>query len=129
MVRIYVFLDALAWAIVNQQEEIKLKVGNFQVVRDFVGVRDVVREAKGGSIFNVCNGQGMALVDAVDYLSSASGIQHHAQSDQTLVRPLEKSVVVGSPNAITAELGWRPSFTFKQSVDVLLSYWVQRGGR
>ena len=128
------FARRFGLAIVNQQEEITLNVGDLQVVRDFVDARDVVRaydlivrEARVGSIFNICSGQGIALVDAVDYLSNASGVHYHAQSDQTLIRPLDKPVVVGSHNAITAELGWRPSFTFKESVDVLLSYWVQRG--
>ena len=128
------FARRFGLGIANQQEEITLNVGDLQVVRDFVDARDVVRaydlivrQARVGAIFYICSGQGIARVVAVGYLSNASGVQNHAQSDQTLIRPLDKPEIVGSHNAITAELGWRPSFTFKESVDVLLSYWVQRG--
>ena len=122
--------------VARQRSEITLNVGNLQVVRDFVDVRDVVRaydlivrEARVGSIFNVCSGRGIALVDAVDYLSNASGLRYHAQLDQTLFRPLEQSMVIGSHEAITAELGWNPSFTFEESLDTLLSYWILSEGK
>jgi len=94
-------------------------------------VRDVVSAyaavfygAPVGSVFNVCSGRGMRLAEAIQQLSNISGVAVHTELDQSLVRPVENTVVVGSHQAITSALGWRPVISFEQSLKDLLEYWI-----
>ena len=126
------FARTFAEAISKDKKVVKLVAGNLDVVRDFVDVRDVVNAyeailhgAKSGDVFNVCTGQGTRLIDAIDHLSTVSGLKTDIKIDQSLMRPIESTAVIGSHEHVTTTLGWRPLISLQQSLQDLLAYWVK----
>ena len=70
-----------------------VKVGNLDVVRDFLDVRDVVRAyrmiadgAEEAGVFNVCSGKGLVLRDALDVLIRMCGVAVTVEEDPMLMR-------------------------------------------
>jgi GDP-4-dehydro-6-deoxy-D-mannose reductase len=126
------FAQSFAQALINGEKTVNLTVGDLDVVRDFLHVRDVVRAyeailhgASKGDVFNVCSGRGVRLFKTLDVLSRLSGLNYDTEIDKSLVRPMENRSVIGSHDAITVALGWTPSLNFEESMSDLLTYWIE----
>ncbi len=107
-----------------------LSTGDLRIVRDFLDVRDVVRayyllltQGKTGRIYNVCSGEGHALLHVVDELASLAGVEISTELNPAFVRPSDNRVIIGSYKRIYDDLGWRPDIPFQQSLKDLLNYW------
>ena len=107
-----------------------LRVGNLDISRDFVDVRDVVAAyyslfEKGcpGEIYNVCSGQAITLRRILDEMGTILGISVKAVPDPQLFRPNEILRIVGSREKIRKETGWEPKIPFSKSITDLLSFW------
>ena len=126
------FARSFVRALINGEKTVNLTVGDLDVVRDFLHVRDVVRAyeailhgASKGDVFNVCSGRGVRLFKALDVLSRLSGLNYDTEIDKSLLRPMENRSVIGSHDAITVALGWTPSLNFEESMSDLLTYWIE----
>ncbi len=126
------FAKAFARAVVTQQKSLLLPTGDLNVVRDFLDVRDAVRgyeailtRSASGSVYNVCSGLGIKLRKAIDKLSQVTGIGVETRTDESLVRPVEASIVIGSREALTNAFDWQPEISFDQSIADILQYWIQ----
>lgn len=115
------------------QRQGALSTGDLTIIRDFLDARDVVRayyllltQGKKGRVYNVCSGQGRVLKDVVDALASMAGIVLTTETNPALVRPSDNRAIIGSNQRIYDDLGWRPSFSFQQSLEDLLNDWTSR---
>jgi GDP-4-dehydro-6-deoxy-D-mannose reductase len=107
-----------------------VKVGNLDVVRDFLDVRDVVRayrmiaeEVDEVGVYNVCSGRGLALRDALDFFVRSSLTSVTIEEDPALVRPADIPVLVGDNAKLLRASGWEPEHSTEAMLEALLEYW------
>jgi GDP-4-dehydro-6-deoxy-D-mannose reductase len=111
-----------------------LRVGNLESIRDFSDVRDVVdayrlmlEQGQRGEVYNVCSKHGRRISEVLDHLLAVSGATPSVVVDPDLFRPAapDQLASVGDP-ARLRELGWRPRYTFDQTVADVLDDWRER---
>jgi GDP-4-dehydro-6-deoxy-D-mannose reductase len=109
-----------------------LRVGNFDIVRDFLDVRDVVKayylllqKGKRGEIYNVCAGRGIALKELINCIADYLRIKVELKVDQSLIRPNDNPVIIGNNKKIRDELGWHPEIPLKKSIADICDHWEQ----
>lgn len=107
-----------------------VNVGNLEVVRDFLDVRDVVRayrliaeEASEPGVYNVCSGEGLGLRDALDVLIRACGVPARIVEDPRLVRPADIPVLVGDNTRLRLSCGWKREHSTEAMLGELFEYW------
>jgi GDP-4-dehydro-6-deoxy-D-mannose reductase len=102
---------------------IRLQVGNLDVERDFVDVRDVVRaqvmlleSSAPGQCFNICSGSPVRLSDALDVLIAESGQSVIVEVDPELLRPTDVPRMAGDNRKICATVPWSATIPLSQSL-------------
>lgn len=106
--------------------EREVPVGNLDIQRDFLDVRDVVRAylllAAGADagIYNVASGTGRNLADCFATLATMIGADAVALPDPSLIRPADIPVLIGDPSRLRAATGWQPIITFEQTLQDLI---------
>lgn len=110
-----------------------MRVGNLDIVRDFLDVRDVVdaywrilTRGKPGEVYNVCSGKGMKLRDIITTTASLLGIEPTVEVDPSLVRPADNAVIIGDSGKLRKELGWMPEISFEQTLGDMIRYFEGR---
>ena len=116
---------------ISKGEQEELKVGNIDVVRDFLDVRDVVdayykilKLSKTREVYNVCSGQGVKLKDIIDIISEILDIKPKIIIDKDRIRPNEIMSVVGDNTKLKTELGWNKKYSLKTSLDNMIKEYV-----
>ncbi len=104
-----------------------IPVGNLDVVRDFVDVRDVVAAylalldlPGAGGCYNVATGQGQRLRDAFQALAQLLDVDAVPTVDAALVRPADIPMLVGDPSRLRAATGWSPTIPFARTLKDLV---------
>lgn len=104
-----------------------LRVGNLDVFRDFLDVRDVVRAyvllmkaGRTGEIYNVCSGESRSLLQLVQRLIDQSETGARLEVDPERFRPVDIPVLFGDPDKLRA-LGWRPEVDLDRTLAALLA--------
>jgi GDP-4-dehydro-6-deoxy-D-mannose reductase len=110
-----------------------IRVGNLDVVRDFLDVRDVVRayrilieKGKRGSIYNVCSGTGVSLRDALEEMLRTAGPEIEVRTDTDLLRPVDVPVMIGDGSKLRRDTGWAAAVPFDRTLTDLITYWEDR---
>ena len=110
-----------------------LEVGNIDVTRDFLDVRDVVRayfllldHGKRGVVYNVCSGKEQSLRTMIELLSQRLGLNVEIRIDPTRVRAHEQLRVAGSPDRLVADTGWAPRENLQNTLDRIIGYWEMK---
>ncbi len=110
-----------------------LAVGNLEVVRDFIDVRDGVEgfiacleRGISGEVYNICSGQGVSVQDLLGEFIAQARSSVEVVVDPSRVRPHDEPYKVGDPSRIR-ELGWHPQYSLEQSVSAILEYWRSQG--
>ena len=113
----------------------ELRVGNIDLLRDFVDVRDVVRayflllyRGEKGEIYNICSGKGHALRDILLQMMNILDLDVPIIEDKALIRPSENKVIIGSYKKIQRELGWEPLIPIQDSLKDIIHYWSSKTG-
>ena len=106
-----------------------LEVGNLDVIRDFIDVRDVVRayrclasNGQAGEIYNLGSGQGTKIADALEYLRSQATTAIPVRIDSARVRPVDQPLLVADASKLRAAVGWEPRYTIKQTLADTLEF-------
>jgi len=91
-----------------------VKVGNLDVTRDLLDVRDVaaayvalLAAGRPGETYNIASGAGVRLRDLFARLAAIVGVDPIAEMDATLMRPADLPVLIGDAARLRAA-GWAP---------------------
>jgi GDP-4-dehydro-6-deoxy-D-mannose reductase len=110
-----------------------IRVGNLDVTRDFLDVRDVVRayrllveKGRAGTIYNVCRGEGLSLGDALRMLGGMTGREVDTEIDTNLLRPVDVPLLIGDSGRLREQTGWTPSISNERMLEDLFRYWEER---
>jgi len=117
-------------------ERPKLQVGNVDIERDFLDVRDVVdayllilaraESLTRRAVFNIASGKPRRVADLLDIMVKASTVSVEVEVDPARFRPAEIPKVVGDAAALRRSCGWMPKRSVDELVAELLTYWRAR---
>jgi len=107
-----------------------LNVGNIDVTRDFLDVRDVLRayfllleRGRRGAVYNVCSGKERSLRSIIELFAARLELDVEIRPDPARIRANEQTRVVGSPEKLIRDTGWAPRETLEDTADRIISYW------
>jgi len=107
-----------------------IRVGNLDVTRDFLDVRDVVRayrfiaeKGRAGEIYNVCRGGGLSLREALEAFEGFAGRAIEREVDPGLLRPVDVAVLIGDCGKLRKETGWAHTISIDRMLADLFGYW------
>lgn len=113
----------------------ELEVGDIDVTRDFLDVRDVVSAylallacGTPGQVYNICSGVEQSIRSVIEQLTDLAQIDMQLIQDPTLLRRAEQRRVCGSHAKLHHATGWAPELTTQQSLPLraILSDWESR---
>lgn len=115
---------------ISKGKQSDLVVGNIEVIRDFLDVRDVVnayykilKNSKSRQVYNVCSGVGIKLREIIDLISNQLNIHPNIVIEKNKIRPNEILSVIGDNNKLKNELGWKPLHSLKSTIiDMIRDY-------
>ena len=109
-----------------------LRVGNLEVVRDFLDIDDGIRglvclaeRGQAGDVYNICSGHGYRVRDILERLKSRARIAIEDRADPTLWRSIDERVRIGDPGKLKS-LGWDATVSMDSALTRLLEYWRSR---
>lgn len=112
-----------------------VRVGNLDVERDFLDVRDVVRAyataalgdlpRRPGQVFNLASGRPASLRQMLDTLITLAGIDVAVEVDPARLRPADIPRTWGDAERARRELGWSPSIPLEETLGDVLAYWMK----
>ncbi len=113
-----------------------IEVGNLDVRRDFLDVRDVgeayialIERGKRGEIYNVCSGTAFSVRELLDKLRGIAGLDVKVQVSKNRLRPVDTPELRGDPSKIIADTGWKPRIPIDETLEALLDSWRDFGGK
>jgi GDP-4-dehydro-6-deoxy-D-mannose reductase len=119
-----------AVAIAKGLQPARIEVGDLEVTRDFLDVRDVVDayfklldQGEPGQIYNVCSGREQRLIDVLRMVLACAGVEAEVVRDPARLRPAEQRRMCGSNHKIAQATGWRPNYSLRQTLERLINYW------
>lgn len=118
---------------ISRGGENKMSVGNIEVVRDFLDVRDVVEAyykiihfGKKREVYNVCSGQGTKLADIINTVSQKLGIKPQISIDASRIRANEIMSIIGNNEKLKNELGWQQNYSLEDTLADMVAYWSEQ---
>lgn len=113
--------------------EAVLHVGDLDVQRDFLDVRDVaqayallIQQGHSGLAYNVCRGESYRLSDLLHSLIDLARVEVVVESDPQRMRPADLPVLRGDPTQLREHTRWEPSLRMQDTLQDVLEDWRQR---
>lgn len=110
-----------------------IEVGDIDVTRDFLDVRDVITaylllldKGINGEIYNVCSGIGQNIRNLIITLQRLADVDAELRQDPARFRPSEQKIVVGNNRKLIEATGWKPSVGLDESLTGILEDWEQK---
>jgi GDP-4-dehydro-6-deoxy-D-mannose reductase len=111
-----------------------ISVGNIDILRDFLDVRDVVRayasileNGRPGETYNVCSGSAVSLRGILEKLIAVSGRDDIEISiEPGRLRNGEQPFIIGDNRKIAEDTGWRPCIDIRDTVKSNFEYWLEK---
>jgi GDP-4-dehydro-6-deoxy-D-mannose reductase len=104
-----------------------IRIGN-DVIRDYLHVGDAVSaylaladQGVPGEVYNVCSGVGISVRELATAALAKVGVAAEVVSEPGLRRRADMPVLVGSPEKLMRATAWRPTKTYGDIFDDLLS--------
>jgi GDP-4-dehydro-6-deoxy-D-mannose reductase len=126
------FAKQLAMIKLGKQEPI-MKVGNLEAKRDFTDVRDMVRgyweateKGQYGDVYNLGSGYAYRIQEVLNLLIEISNLEVRIEQDPLRMRPSDVQILLADTTKIQAEIGWKPTIPFQQTMADLYQYWLDR---
>jgi GDP-4-dehydro-6-deoxy-D-mannose reductase len=111
----------------------QLKVGNLNARRDWSDVRDVARaywlsvqHCVPGEEYIIASGKTRSIQELLDFLLSQTKSKIEVVVDPARLRPSDVELLQGDPSKFIKATGWKPRYTFEQTMGDLLEYWRER---
>lgn len=115
------------------ERRVTLEVGDIDVTRDFLDVRDVVSAyfallegGRSGEIYNVCSGVERSVREVILQMAELEGISVDLVQDAARMRPADQRRVVGCAEKLKKDTGWMPSISITKTLRSVLSDWEAR---
>ncbi len=110
-----------------------LDVGDVDVTRDFLDVRDVIQaylalleQGRSGEVYNVCSGVELTVRDLITQMANLAGVEVELVQDAARLRRSEQRRVVGCSDKLQKETGWKPGVSITETLQSVLSDWEAR---
>ena len=109
-----------------------IKVGNLDVIRDFLDVRDVVKaywmimeSGIFGQIYNVCSGKGISIRTLLEMLIEKSTYEGTIEIvvQESLLRKEDSQSIIGDNKKLIDSIGWEPLYSIEETLESTLKYW------
>ncbi len=104
-----------------------VKVGNIQVYRDFLDVRDVIDayikimdNFPNGEIFNISSGKNILISDIISLMKEITGHDPKIISEEGLLRKNEIVYSEGDSSKIKQKLNWEPQISLRETLEWML---------
>lgn len=117
----------------NHSRSPVLQVGDIDVSRDFLDVRDVVRayqllleSGENGESYNVCSGIERTVRELLERLLRQSDLDVTVRQEQDRFRRSEQRRMVGSADKLKKQIPWTPQFELQDSLKDILNAWEQK---
>lgn len=114
-------------------QRITLEVGDIDVSRDFLDVRDVIsayfallEHGRSGQIYNLCSGVERTIRELILQMARLRGVSVELVQDPSRLRPADQRRVVGSAAKLQQDTGWKPSISITETLQSVLSDWEAR---
>ena len=116
-------------------QEPKIYVGNLDSLRTYADVRDAVKayymlvtiNPTSGEYYNVGGTYTCKIKDMLNYLISQSTVKNiEIVTDSERLRPIDADLQVPDITKFQNHTGWKPEYTFEQTMNDLLQYWRDR---
>ncbi len=108
-------------------------LGNLDVTRDILDVRDVVSaylmllaNGRSGEVYNVCSGIEHSVRGLATMLLSEAGVEARLRTEDGLVRPQEQKRMFGNNARLRDATGWHPEIPLVQTLKDVLHDWEVR---
>jgi GDP-4-dehydro-6-deoxy-D-mannose reductase len=108
----------------------EVRVGNVEVCRDIIDVRDVVsayervmESAPSGRVFNIASGHAVRIGDLLDRLIAMARVPVKVVVDESRVRPSDARVLTGDATRLRTELSWAPTVSIERTLEDTLAWW------
>tara|TARA_B100000780_G_C21126955_1_gene457740 strand:- start:808 stop:1707 length:900 start_codon:yes stop_codon:yes gene_type:complete len=119
--------------IIQSKQDPFIKVGDLSTTRDFTDVRDIVdaywlllKHGKSGEIYNVCSGKERKISSLLDKLIYLSNQSIEVKIDPSRLRKAEQQRILGNANKLEKATGWKPNIDYEDTLNDMLSYWLQK---
>jgi GDP-4-dehydro-6-deoxy-D-mannose reductase len=110
--------------------EAEMEVGNLDVRRDFLDVRDVcdayvvlLKKGRMGETYNVCSGQSYRVGDLLREMCNLAGVHVSIRVDISRLRPVDTPELRGDASKMSSHTGWSPKHAIQDTMKALLDYW------
>jgi len=113
-------------------QEPTIYVGNLQSLRTYADVRDAVKayymlvtkNPIRGEYYNIGGEYTCEIGEMLDYLISQSTVKDiKIEVDRDRLRPIDADLQVPDTTKFREHTGWKPEYTFEQTMNDLLDYW------
>jgi GDP-4-dehydro-6-deoxy-D-mannose reductase len=111
-----------------------ISVGNIDIVRDFLDVRDVVDAyykilffGRKGEVYNVCRGIGHTLRSIIQQIAQIIDFSPELFVDPAKVRPTDNQIIIGDASKLMTELNWRPAIPLETSLRQTIELMAKEG--
>ena len=114
-------------------QEPVLQVGDVDVTRDFLDVRDVIRAylrlldaGRSGEVYNVGSGGEVSIRQLVQQMATLAGVEVQLVQDADRLRRSEQRRVLGCSAKLQSETGWEPAIAIEETLQSVLADWGMR---
>jgi GDP-4-dehydro-6-deoxy-D-mannose reductase len=118
---------------VELKEDPRVEVGNLNIERDFMDVRDTVgayhslmNKGEPGKAYNVCSGKPVLIKEVLSILKKLAKREIFVIEKSELFREGEQPKYYGNRDLISQQTGWEPRIPLKQTLNDLLEYWREK---
>ena len=132
-------VDLFATSFARQVARIELGLqkelvhGNLDSVRTIIDVRDAMRAywdaalyCSPGEAYNIGGNTTITVGDFLDLLKSLAKTPIPSRVDPALLRPADVTLQIPSTEKFDKATGWKPQYSFEESVAFLLDHWRSR---
>lgn len=107
----------------------ELMHGNLDSIRTLIDVRDAMRaywvaveKCRFGEVYNIGGNTVITVGEFLDLLRKKARVPIPSRLDPNLLRPTDVTLQIPDITKFTQETGWRPKYSFEESVEFLLEY-------
>lgn len=121
---------------IEQGLQTELTHGNLDSVRTLIDVRDAMESywvaalrCQPGEAYNIGGTTTISVGKFLELLIGRSTVPIKTRLDPALLRPADVTLQIPCVEKFVMQTGWRPKYSFEDSVDYLLACWRERVGR